>query len=201
MNKLTMLGILATLLTQDATIRIPITFQGNITAAQFVATTPMEPPLIVASSAQVANLNASLLGGQPASAFGDITAVTAGSGLTGGSVAGDANVALAQAFRIRGITYIAGCDVCAPLTINDSQPDIYLNLIGPMVIRQVRCLTEGPNVTVELTITGQANSSYNCPTDMPGLSIPMALNDKMGFVVVAGGSAHRVTFAIGAEVM
>ena len=173
-----MLGILAALLTQDATIRLPISFTGALTAGSFISTTTTEPPLVVASQLQVANLNASLLGGQPASAFG-----------------------VGPAMRIRGITYIAGCEFCPVLAPSDSQPDIYINLIGPMLIRQVRCLTDGgASVTTRLTITGQSPSDFSCPGNAQGLAIPLALNDIVGLTVQAGGAAHRVTFAIGAEV-
>ena len=173
-----MLGILAAFLTQDATIRLPISFTGALTAGSFVATTTTEPPLVVSSQVQVANLNASLLNGQPASAF-----------------------VLSPAMRIRGITYIAGCEFCPVLAPSDSQPDIYINLIGPMLIRQVRCLTDGgASVTARLTITGQLPSDFSCPGNAQGLSIPMALGDIVGLTVLAGGAAHRVTFAIGAEV-
>ena len=58
MNKLMMVAALAALLAQDATIRLPITFTGALTAGQFVSTTTTEPPLVVSSQLQVANLNA-----------------------------------------------------------------------------------------------------------------------------------------------
>ena len=173
-----MVATLAGLMMQDATIRLPITFTGALTAGSFVATTATEAPLVVSSQVQVANLNASLLGGQPASAFVPLTA----------------------AQRTRGITYIAGCDYCPILTASDSQPDIYINIVGAMVIHQVRCLTDGPAVTVGLTITGQHSTDYTCPGNTQGLAIPMALNDIVGLTVAAGASAHRVTFAIAAEV-
>ena len=173
-----MLGILAALLTQDATIRLPISFTGALTAGSFVSTTTTEAPLVVASTIRVANLNASLLDGQPASAFGLAT----------------------PAMRTRGINYIAGCEYCPVLAPSDSQPAIYINVVGPMLIRQVRCLTDGPAVTIGLTITGQPTSDYACPGNMQGLAIPLALNDIVGLTVLPGGAAHRVTFAIGAEV-
>ena len=179
MTKLMLLAALAALLAQDATIRLPITFTGALTAGSFVATTTTEAPLVVSSQVQVANLNASLLGGQPASAFVPLTA----------------------AQRTRGITYIAGCDYCPILTASDSQPDIYINIVGPMIIRQVRCLTDGlTTVTVGLTITGQPSTEYTCPGNATGLAIPMALNDIVGLTVAPGAAAHRVTFAIAAEV-
>ena len=178
MTKLMMVATLAALLAQDATIRLPITFTGALTAGSFVATTTTEPPLVVSSQVQVANLNASLLGGQPASAYGLAT----------------------PAMRTRGITYIAGCDYCPILTASDSQPDIYINIVGAMLIRQVRCLTDGPTVTIGLTITGQPSTEYACPGNTQGLALPMALNDIVGLTVGAGASAHRVTFAIAAEV-
>ena len=102
--------------------------------------------------------------------------------------------------RTRGINYIAGCEFCPVLAPSDSQPDIYINVVGSMLIRQVRCLTDGPAVTIGLTITGQPSTSYACPGNTPGLGIPMALGDIVGLTVLAGGAAHRVTFAIGAEV-
>ena len=179
MTKLMIVAALAALLVQDATIRLPITFTGALTAGSFVATTTTDPPLVVASQVQVTNLNASLLGGQPASAYGLAT----------------------PAMRTRGITYIAGCDYCPILTPSDSQPDIYINIVGAMVIRQVRCLTDGlTTVTVGLTITGQPQTDYACPGNTQGLALPMALGDIVGLTVGAGASAHRVTFAIAAEV-
>ena len=69
-----------------------------------------------------------------------------------------------------------------------------------MLIRQVRCLTDGPAVTVGLTITGQPQTDYACPGNTQGLAIPMALNDIVGLTVAPGAAAHRVTFAIAAEV-
>jgi hypothetical protein len=49
------------------------TVQGNVSAAQLISTAPQgTPPLEVSSSTQVPNLNASLLGGQPASAFATV---------------------------------------------------------------------------------------------------------------------------------
>ena len=178
MNNLMMVATLAGLFMQDATIRLPITFTGALTAGSFVSTTTTEAPLVVSSTIQVANLNASLLGGQPASAFGLAT----------------------PAMRTRGINYIAGCEYCPVLAPSDSQPDIYINVVGSMLIRQVRCLTDGPTVTIGLTITGQPTSDYACPGNTQGLAIPMALGDIVGLTVQAGGAAHRVTFAVGAEV-
>ena len=81
---------------------------GNATVdGQFVSTVPTgTPPLAVNSTTQVANLNASLLGGMSA-----------------------------DAARTRGIVYLGGCDTCSPLADSDDQKTIYFNVVGPMTIQ------------------------------------------------------------------
>ena len=74
-----------------------LTLAGNVTAKQFVSTaTTGTAPFVVSSMTQVSNLNASLLGGFPASHFGTITGITtaAGSGLQGGVATGNATLSL-----------------------------------------------------------------------------------------------------------
>jgi hypothetical protein len=70
---------------------------GNVTAKQFASTvTTGTAPFVVSSATQVTNLNASLLGGFPASHFGTITGITtaAGSGVQGGVTTGIATLSL-----------------------------------------------------------------------------------------------------------
>ncbi|MBI3895258.1 MAG: hypothetical protein HY313_04950, partial [Acidobacteria bacterium] len=185
---------------------------GSLAGAQFMSSVSTgTPPLVVNSTTQVANLNASLLGGLPASAFGDITSVTAGTGLTGGATTGDAALALAPAARVRAITYLAGCDTCDVLTDADDQSTIFFNVIGSMTIASVTCFSDAGGPTINLRRQGSSDSvlspDLNCSTSgetstsFSGSENILNLNDKLDFIMVnAGGTAKRVTVAIEAIV-
>lgn len=186
---------------------------GTVAGSQLVsAVANGTPPLLVTSSTQVPNLNASLIGGIPAAAIGDITAVLAGTGLTGGAAAGPATLELSAASRVRGITYLAGCDTCGFLANTDDQKTIYMNVIGPMTINSVTCFSETGTPTINLqrdddspadilsgnlscTTTGATTTSF-----ISGENI-LNLNDKVDFLMVlAGGAAKRVTVVVKATV-
>jgi hypothetical protein len=186
---------------------------GNVAGSVIVSTTSTgAPPLIVASTTQVPNLNASLLGGLPASSFGDITGVTAGSGLTGGGTSGDATLALSTAARTRGITYLGGCDTCGVLADTDDQKTIYFNVVGPMTIQSVTCFADAgtPTINIQRDDGSPANvlaSDLACSTvgatttTFSGSEASLSLSDKLDFVMVAAsGTAKRVTVAIKAVV-
>jgi len=143
---------------------------------------------------------------------GDVTGVIAGTGLTGGALAGTATLAVAPATLIRGITYLAGCDSCGALTDADDQRMIYLNVVGPMTINSVTCFSDAgtPSINLQRDDGAPANiltSNLSCSTtgvtssSIAGSESVLNLNDKIDFVMVsAGGTAKRVTVAIKATV-
>jgi hypothetical protein len=186
---------------------------GNVRANTLISTVATgTAPLTVSSTTQVANLNASLLGGLPASSFGDITGVTAGAGLTGGATSGNASLAISTAALTRGITYLGGCDTCSVLADADDQKTIYLNVIGSMTIQSVTCFSDtgSPTINIQRDDGSPANilsSDLACSTSgattttFSGSEASLNLNDKLDFVMsTAGGAAKRVTVSIKALV-
>jgi hypothetical protein len=162
----------------------------------------------VGSTTQVSNLNASLLGGLPASAFGDITGVTAGAGLTGGADSGNAALGLTVAARTRGITYLAGCDTCSPLADSDDQKTIYFNVVGPMTIASVTCFSDAgsPSINIQrddgtpasvLTSDMTCSPSGTTTDSFSGSEAVINLGEKLDFVISsAGGTTKRITLSI-----
>jgi len=75
--------------TDSVTVRVPgqINVSGSANAASYTG-----------DGSGLTNVNAATLGGQPASAFGDITSVSAGTGLSGGGASGAATLSLDTAF-------------------------------------------------------------------------------------------------------
>jgi hypothetical protein len=64
---------------------------GTVSGQQLISSLATAPPMVVSSTLQVANLNASLLGGQPASSFPQLTAAsnTFAGGITASSFTGN----------------------------------------------------------------------------------------------------------------
>jgi len=160
---------------------------GTVTGTQLLSTVATgTPPLTVNSTTQVTNLNASLLGGQPAAAF----------------------MAANAAALTRGITYLAGCDTCSVLADTDDQKTIYLNVVGAMTINSVTCYSDAgsPIINIQRDDGSPANilsSNLTCTTggatstSFVGGETVLNLNDKLDFTMVtAGGTAKRVTLAI-----
>jgi hypothetical protein len=164
---------------------------GTATAFQLVSTaTSGTAPLVVNSTTQVANLNASLLGGVPAASV---------------------NSALTRA-----ITYLAGCDTCSVLAsgpTGDNQKAIFYNLVGGMTINSVTCFSDAgaPVININRSSGGTAanvlSSNLTCSTtgvtstSIVGAQSVLSLNDMLDFVMAtADGVAHRVTVAIKATV-
>jgi hypothetical protein len=153
---------------------------GTVSGAQLVSTVATgTPPLAVNSTTQVANLNASLLGG--------LTATAA---------------------RTRAITYLGGCDTCSVLADTDDQGTIYLNTVGAMTITSVTCFSDAGNPVINLTRNGTPantilSSNLSCSptpgantTTFTGQSV-LQVGDTLDFVMVtAGGTAKRVTVSI-----
>jgi len=139
---------------------------------------------------------------------GTITGVTAGTGLTGGGTGGSVVVAMTEAARTRGITYLAGCDNCIPLVDSDDQPRFYVNLVGSMTVTSVSCFSDAgsPVINLQRDDGSPANvlsSDLTCSpagattTTFASGEATLNLNDALNFVMVtAGGAAKRVTVAI-----
>jgi hypothetical protein len=146
---------------------------GNLTVTGVTSTNSLS----VTSSAQVPNLNASYLGGYPASEF-----------------------------RTRGIIYLAGCDSCGPLQSTASQRQFYVNVVGAMTINSVTCFSDvgGPTINIARDNGGPTNLLSGNLTCSPGgastttfASSALNLNDQLDFVMVtADGVADRATVVI-----
>ena len=145
---------------------------------------------------------------------GDISAVNAGTGLTGGATSGDATLSASTALRTRGINYIAGCDSCSALVDGDDQRNFYQNVIGSMTVQEVRCFSDAGTPTVMIqrddgslanllaaNLSCQPTAGGGSTTTFNGTEANLTLNDKLDFLVVsAGGVAKRVTIVIRAIV-
>ena len=141
---------------------------------------------------------------------GDITAVIAGTGLTGGAMIGDAPLAMSAAALTRNITYLAGCDTCSVLVDGDDQRTIYVNLIGAMTINSVTCFSDAGTPSINLQrddgsaaniltsdLPCEADSDGATSTSIAGSEATLNLNNKLDFVMVnAGGVAKRVTVIV-----
>jgi len=139
---------------------------------------------------------------------GDITSVTAGTGLTGGAAAGDATLALSSSSRARAITYLGGCDTCSILADTDDQRTIYVNILGPATIDSVTCFSDAGTPSIMLqrddgTPSNILSSPLACSpsgattSSFAGLENGLNLNDRLDFVMLsAGGTAKRVTVII-----
>jgi hypothetical protein len=184
---------------------------GTVSGSQLVSSVATgTAPLVVSSTTQVANLNASLLGGLPASSFGDINGVVAGAGLVGGATSGSATLAQSPAALTRGITYLGGCDTCSALTDSDDQRTIYFNVVGPMTVNSVTCFSDAgaPVINIQRDTGGGSpanvlNLDLACSTtgvtstDVAAAQATLGSNEKLDFVMVtAGGVAKRVTVSI-----
>jgi hypothetical protein len=137
--------------------------------------------------------------------------VIAGTGLTGGASSGDASLALSSSARTRGITYLAGCDICGVLQDTADQSTIYMDVIGAMTINSVTCFSDAGAPSINLHRAGASgnilSSNLSCSTSgatstsfVSGQDA-LSLNDRLDFVMVsAGGTAKRVTVVIKATV-
>jgi hypothetical protein len=156
---------------------------GAVKSTQLISTVATgTPPLSVSSQTLVPNLNASLLG----------------------------NVAAANALT-RNITYLAGCDTCSALTINDNQKQIYVDMIGPMTLNSIRCYSNAgsPQINIQRQIGSNAaadvlTAPLQCSTDgqeSTGFAIStLSADDKLDFKMVAPDIAQRITVVIKATV-
>jgi hypothetical protein len=164
---------------------------GTVSGTQVLSTVSTgTAPLVINSTTQVANLNASMLGGQPASSY----------------------LLATPAALTRGITYLAGCDTCSVLTDADDQKTIFLNVVGSMVVAEVTCFSDAGNPMINIqrddgTPANILSSNLSCSTGgtstttFVGGESTLNLNDKLDFVMAtAGGVAKRVTVAIKATV-
>jgi hypothetical protein len=106
----------------------------------------------------------------------------------------------------RGINYLAGCDNCSVLTLNDNQGTFWMNVVGGMQVNQVQCFTDNGTTTINIRrrntgvsdqvlsaplacTTGGATGSINDST--------FNLNDQLDFQVTAVDNvAKRVTLVI-----
>jgi len=137
---------------------------------------------VVNSTTQVANLNASYLGGYSASTL-----------------------------RARAVTYLAGCDSCGPLTDADDQRTFFVNVVGAMTIAEVRCFSDAGSPVINLqrddgTPANILSSNLTCSTtgasstSFSGSENVLNLDDRLDFVMVtAGGAARRATVVIKAS--
>ena len=169
------------------------------------------------SSSQILKWNgASWACAADANSGGTITSVTAGAGLTGGALSGDAPLAMTGPALTRTITYLAGCDSCSSLTTSDSQRQVYLNLVGTMTINSVTCFSDAgaPVINVQRDPDGShpvpilTGSNMTCSTG--GASTPangtlaqttLSSGDQVHFQLITPDAAnHRVTVVIKATV-
>ncbi len=137
--------------------------------------------------------------------------INASGGLCIGGVCQTSGTALNSA-ATRGIVYVAGCDTCSVLNDTDDQKTIYINVIGPMTIQEVRCFSDAGTPIINIqrddgspddvlgsdltcTTTGATTTSFRSGENV------LNLNDKLDFVMTAaGGTTRRVTISIKAIV-
>ncbi|HEV2350505.1 MAG TPA: hypothetical protein VG028_11745, partial [Terriglobia bacterium] len=147
--------------------------------------------------------------------FDGVAAFSAGEMVTGGVTAtmfsgsgsgltGIAPASLTSPARTRVITYLAGCDSCAPLESSDSQTIFYFNVVDGMTLDSVTCFADGgsPKINIARHNGGPTNllsSNLTCngtPTTS-FTSTTLALNDELDFVMaVPDGVAKRITVVI-----
>jgi len=113
----------------------------------------------------------------------------------------------ANTARVRGITYLAGCDTCSALADTDDQKTLYVNVIGAMTVNEVRCFSDAGSPTINIrrngTVVNMLTSDLACsPTGATTTTLAngegvLNVGDKLDFeVVTAGGVAKRVTLAV-----
>jgi len=123
---------------------------------------------------------------------------------------------LPSAARVRGITYLAGCDTCSALTVDDDQRTIYFNVVGPMTINSVTCFSDlgAPKVNIQrdtgsgtplnvlaADLDCSAGGTTNPSLGIVGAQSILGLNEKLDFTIVSvSGGARRITLAIKATV-
>jgi hypothetical protein len=160
---------------------------GTITGSQLVSSVATgTQPLAVNSTTQVANLNASLLGGQPASSF----------------------LPTSSPALARVITYLGGCDTCSVLLDTDSQKMIYVNVLNTsLTLLSVTCFSDAgtPSINLHRASSGSNVLSSNISCSTAGVSnssfnsgeATLNPNENLDFVMAsAGGVAKRVTVIV-----
>jgi hypothetical protein len=179
----------------NAAVRFYMSPTGNMGLGTFTPTAKLD----VVGSAKVS-------GNMTATSFtGDGSLL---SNLTASNIAnGTLPIArLTPASRIRGITYLGGCDTCSTLADTDDQKTIYLNVIGPMSFNSVTCYSDVGTPTINIQRGGASptnilSSDLACSPSgatTSGFAVTtLNQNETLDFVMVtAGGTAHRVTVAI-----
>ena len=174
---------------------------GTIVNADINASAAIAPTKIAGTAAtlvasntfaatQTINGNLSITGGGNGISFPDASTLASANGL-----------------RVRGITYLGGCETCSILTNADDQPMIYKNVIAAMTINSVTCYSDAGSPTINL----QRNSSSSnvLSTDLQCLTSGnvgvgfssgesvLAPGDSLNFLMQnAGTTSHRVTVII-----
>jgi hypothetical protein len=111
------------------------------------------------------------------------------------------------AYRTRGIVYLAGCDGCGLLQNADDQKGIYVNVVGPMTINSITCVSnEGtPSINIArddgtpvnvLSVNLQCSTTGASTSTIVPAEQTLSLNDRLNFDVTPDGVAKRVTIAI-----